>query len=131
MEKAYLASMFPSLDKDIVDLALDASGGAVENALNALLVYQSKKEGGGSNQAPSGEQLNLVVVNNRSQDRASFTFQPEQKVQDVVEAVKQRDGWHSKGILYHNYFQDGEFVCQKLSADLSQPLCKLHSYPPW
>jgi len=80
---------------------------------------------------PTGEPLNLVVVTNRSRDRANFTFQPEQKVQDVVKAIKQREGWHSRGIFYHNYFDRGEFVCKKLSADLSQPLYKLQQNSSW
>ena len=35
MEKTQLCSMFASLDADLVELALNASGGNVELALNA------------------------------------------------------------------------------------------------
>ena len=47
MEKEYLVGMFPALNRAIVELALDASGGSVDPALNALLKYVTKLEGGG------------------------------------------------------------------------------------
>lgn len=128
MEKAYLGSMFPNVDQDIIDLAIDASGGNSDNALNALLAYQAKKEGAATPTVEASGELVVAVVTNDNNKRASFTFQAEQKVSDVIEAIKQRDGWSSKGILYHNYFEDGTFIAQKLSALPDSTLCMFKVY---
>lgn len=39
-----LTALFPNVDRDLLDLAVDSCGGEIDSAINALLVYVAKKE---------------------------------------------------------------------------------------
>ena len=117
--------MFAPLDADLVALALNASGGNVELALNALLVYAEKQENAAPspNQSATGGEIEVDVINN-ARARVKLTFKYEQKVQDVIEAIKQQEGWGSNGRLFHNYSNGAFYIITNLSQDPSLPLCK-------
>jgi len=117
------------LDRDIVELAIDASGGSIDSALNALLKYSAKKEGGGetttggetSTNNPSSTEMTFTVTNNAGV-KAAFTFRPEQKVGDLLEAVAAHSAmsWESRGLLYHRYRLDDMWTTSNISSYSAQ-----------
>jgi len=127
MEKEYLAGMFPTLDRDIVELAIDASGGSIDSALNALLKYTTKKEGGGETTTggetnnPSSNEMTFTVTNNAGV-KAAFTFRSGQKVGDLLEAVAAHSAmsWESRGLLYHRYRSDDMWTTSNISSYSAQ-----------
>jgi len=115
--------MFAPLDADLVALALNASGGNVELALNALLVYAEKQENAAPspNQSATGGEIEVDVINN-ARARVKLTFKYEQKVQDVIEAIKQQEGWGS-----NNYYNGVPYVgSTKRNCPRCQRRCLLY-----
>eukprot|EP01098_Paradermamoeba_levis_P006607 TRINITY_DN2748_c0_g1_i1.p2 TRINITY_DN2748_c0_g1~~TRINITY_DN2748_c0_g1_i1.p2 ORF type:complete len:110 (-),score=33.07 TRINITY_DN2748_c0_g1_i1:936-1241(-) len=73
-----LCEMFPELDRNIVELAVEASRGKIDDAISALLSYVARKEGGSKSSetetaASNSSEISLRVFKKRWKPCNPFT----------------------------------------------------------